>query len=181
MFKYSAMLNILLCALCITIFYKYDTERKKVEVVKLECARDKAVSDNQILKNNIAELERIKLIQANQHKKFLEVNNELIAKHEKITADVADVNLHNDRLLTTAEEARSKAFTAAINADNRTEALREYATIREGLHEQCKTALIDVAEDATRLQQKVLEFDKKWDIQADTLNEVLNNKKPVTD
>ena len=179
--KYSVIINIVLMILVATLFYRYDRVVKQVEIVKLQCELTTAQSNNAIIKNNIIELNRIKTIQENQHKKFLEANNELIKKNQAITNNINTVNANNERLLTTAEEARGKAFTAAINADNRTEALREYATIREGLHEQCKTALIDVAEDATRLQQKVLEFDKKWDIQADTLNEVLNNKKPVTD
>ena len=178
--KYSVMFNVVLVLLATTLFYKYDKTVKQVEVVKLQCELSTAQSNNTIIKNNIIELTRIKAIQDNQHQKFLEANNELIRKQQEINNSINIVNNTNERLLSTTEEARSKAFTAAIVADTRTQALREYATIREGLHDECKSALIEVSQDATRLQQKVLEFDTMWDIQAETLESIVN-KKPVTE
>lgn len=178
--KYSVIINIVLMILVATLFYRYDRAVKQVEIVNLQCELTTAQSNNKIIKNNIIELHRIKTIQENQHKKFLEANNELIKKNQAITDNINAINVNNERLLSTAEESRSKAFTAAIVADTRTQALREYATIREELHDECKSALIEVSQDATRLQQKVLEFDTMWDIQAETLDSIINEK-PATD
>jgi len=178
--KYSVMLNIILVMLSVTLFYKYDKTVKEVELVKLNCELSITESNNDIIKDNIIELTRIKALQDKQHQKFLEVNDELINTQQKFNADISAVNATNERLLIDAQEARSKAFTTDIKSDNRSEALREYATIREGLHDECKYSLIEVSEDATRLQQKVLEFDKKWDIQSDTILGLSANKKADT-
>ena len=178
--KYSVMFNVVLVLLATTLYYKYDKTVKQVELVKLQCQLSTAQSNNTIIKNNIIELTRIKAIQDNQHQKFLEANNELIKKNQTITDNINTINANNERLLDAAKEARSKAFTAAVNANDSTQALREYATIREELHDECKSALIEVSQDATRLQQKVLEFDTMWDIQAETLDSIIN-KKPVTE
>lgn len=163
-----------------TLFYRYDRAVKQIKIVNLQCELTTAQSNNKIIKNNIIELHRIKTIQENQHKKFLEANNELIKKNQAISDSINTINVNNERLLDATEEARSKAFTAAVIANDSTQALREYATIREELHDECKSALVEVSEDATRLQQKVLEFDTMWDIQADTIDSLIN-KKPATD
>lgn len=163
-----------------TLFYRYDRAVKQIEIVNLQCELTTAQSNNKIIKNNIIELHRIKTIQENQHKKFLEANNELIKKNQAITDNINTINVNNERLLDATKEARSKAFTAAVIANDSAQALREYATIREELHDECKSALVEVSEDATRLQQKVLEFDTMWDIQADTIDSLIN-KKPATD
>ena len=177
--KYSVIINIVLLLVIATLFYRYDRAVKQVEIVKLQCELATVQSNNAIIKNNIIELNRIKTIQENQHKKFLEVNNELIKKNQVITDNLNTIAISNERLLDATKEARSKAFTDTVNTDNSTKALREYATIREELHDECKSALIEVSEDATRLQQKVLEFDTMWDVQTDTINSLVD-KKPVT-
>lgn len=86
-----------------TLFYRYDRAVKQVEIVNLQCELTTAQSNNKIIKNNIIELHRIKTIQENQHKKFLEANNELIKKNQTITDSINTINVNNERLLDATE------------------------------------------------------------------------------
>lgn len=177
MYKFFAIIIISLISSNVYFYMNGKINDEKIKNSTLTCKISTISNDNTILKNNIDKYSKLREVELAQQQKILRLNNEIIEKQKSFNSDVTNINNITSRLLIAQKEARNTATKNSNINTASTKAIYRYATLQEKLYADCRTTLIEVGTDASKLQEKLKEFDKKWDIQKDSIQLLIEKTK----